>query len=297
MATPSQKRLVQKRLADIREANNARFKWFKWTGFSGMTLRDWIGALATPVTILIAIAGLLWGVYTFNTQQANDHLKSIDEQQQTTLETYLDRMSDLLFTNKLGESKLGDEVRQVARARTITALQNLNPARKGILLQFLYESRLISRPHTTSDKVNPILSMSDANLSGADLRNAKLFDTDLSGADLSGADLSGADLTGINLEISNLSGAHLENAQLSSNLDFANLIGSNLKGAYLENANLDGADLHCASLSGAHLENAHLSGADLMGTDLSGADLQNAQVEITPTSGGVGRGGCARPHY
>ncbi len=288
MATPAQKRLIQKRLADIRKANNARFKWFKWTGFSGMTLRDWIGALATPLTILITIIALYLSVNQFNMQQANDHMKSIDEQQQTTLETYLDRMSDLLFTDKLGESRFGDEVRQVARARTLTALQNLNPARKGILLQFLYESGLISQPRTTSDKVNPILSMSDANLSGADLRNAKLGD-----ADLSGADLSGADLTGINLEDSNLSGAHLENAQLSGNLDFANLIGSNLKDAYLENANLVGADLDCASLKGAHLENAHLASVNLSRTDLRGADLQKAQVEITPTPGGVFNGGCA----
>jgi len=293
MATPAQKRLIQKRLADIRKANNARFKWFKWTGFSGMTLRDWIGALATPLTILITIIALYLSVNQFNMQQANDHMKSIDEQQQTTLETYLDRMSDLLFTDKLGESRFGDEVRQVARARTLTALQNLNPARKGILLQFLYESGLISQPRTTSDKVNPILSMSDANLSGADLRNAKLGDADLSGADLSGADLSSADLTGINLEDSNLSGAHLENAQLSGNLDFANLIGSNLKDAYLENANLVGADLDCASLKGAHLENAHLASVNLSRTDLRGADLQKAQVEITPTPGGVFNGGCA----
>ena len=49
MATPAQKKLAQKRLADIREANNTRFKW---TGFLGKTLWDWLnllGILAIPL--------------------------------------------------------------------------------------------------------------------------------------------------------------------------------------------------------------------------------------------------------
>jgi len=170
MATPAQKRLIQKRLADIRKANNARFKWPKWTGFSGITLRDWIGALATPLTILIALFGFGWGVYTFNTQQANDHLKSIDEQQQTTLATYVDRMSDLLQKENLRGSKSKDVVRQVAEAQTLTALQNLNPVRKGILVKFLYESGLIV--YDPANIIRPIIALSSADLSNVNLSYA-----------------------------------------------------------------------------------------------------------------------------
>jgi uncharacterized protein YjbI with pentapeptide repeats len=73
-------------------------------------------------------------------------------------------------------------------------LEGLDPDRKWILLQFLYESNLIG-----VDKL--FIS----------LRGANLVEADLSGADLSGAILSGADLIK-----ANLSGAHLDGADLSS---------------------------------------------------------------------------------
>ena len=128
----------------------------KRTGFEDKTSWDRlllcaqvVGAFAIPLSII----ALIIGVWQFNAQQIFDNQRTAeqrqaefqnlkDQQQQTTLETYLDRMSDLLFTQHLNTSKIGDEVRQVARARTLAALQNLNPARKGILLQFLYESAL-----------------------------------------------------------------------------------------------------------------------------------------------------------
>jgi hypothetical protein len=86
---------------------------------------------ATPLTILIAVAGLLWGVYQFNaqqlastqmqaTQEAAFAAKLLDQQRQNILDTYLDRMSDLLLTYHLSSSKPGDEVRALAQARTFT---------------------------------------------------------------------------------------------------------------------------------------------------------------------------------
>src|SRR6266581_9763606 len=141
MTTPTQKKLVQKRLADIRGAKSMRFKRYKWTAFSDKTLWEWVQLLVQIIgtfAIPISIIALLVTVNQFNLQQKNDLERAIDQQQQSTLETYLDRMTDLLFTDKLGQSKRGDEVRGVARARTLTALQNLNPARKAILIKFLY---------------------------------------------------------------------------------------------------------------------------------------------------------------
>lgn len=95
-----------------------------------------IGALAIP----IAIAGLLWGVYQFNTQQSSNaqmqatqlaanaqlqatqvavtQAQALDQQRQTTLDTYLDRMSDLLLMDHLAASKPGDQVQALAVART-----------------------------------------------------------------------------------------------------------------------------------------------------------------------------------
>ena len=48
----------------------------------------------------------------------------------------------------------------------------------------LYESDLIKQPLNAKDEVNPILDMSEANLSGADLMGTKVSDTLLSYAQL-----------------------------------------------------------------------------------------------------------------
>src|SRR5207248_192912 len=72
--------------------------------------------------------------------------QALNQQRQTTLETYLDRMSDLLLFYHLSISKTGDEVRAMAEARTYTALRNLDGARKGTLIRFLWEAKLINGP-------------------------------------------------------------------------------------------------------------------------------------------------------
>ena len=66
-----------------------------------------------------------------------------DRQRQAVLEAYFDRMTDLLLKKGLHESREEAEVRHIARARTLTVLTGLDRMRKGQVLRFLYESRLI----------------------------------------------------------------------------------------------------------------------------------------------------------
>ena len=77
-----------------------------------------------------------------------------------------------------------------------------------------------------------------------------MHNVDLSGANLSGACLSGACLRGACLSCANLSGANLSGACLR----YADLSGANLRYAYLSDANLRGADLSGANLSDAILD-------------------------------------------
>ena len=268
----------------------------KRTGFEDKTSWDRLQLLAQVVgafAIPLSIIALIIGVWQFNTQQISDNQKTAeqqktefqnlkDQQQQTTLETYLDRMSDLLFTQHLNTSKVGDEVRQVARARTLTALQNLNPARKGILLQFLYASNLIGYYDPTHTSLHgPII-----NLVGADLRYANLSDANLSGVNLSGADLGGVDLRYANLSDANLSGANLSDADLNgANLSDADLNGTNLSDANLSGANLSGVNLSGVNLSGVNLSGADLGGVNLSGVNLNVADLNGANLNSANLSG------------
>ena len=217
------------------------------SGSTDKTSWDWIqlivqviGAFAIPISLI----GLFISVMQFNEQQRNSAQQALDQQQQITLETYLDHMSDLLFTNHLNVSQPGDETRSVARARTLAALKNLNGPRKGILLQFLYESGLINNQQSGDRIQNPIIDLSGADLRGANLVNANLNAANLNKADLSSATLFNTDLRSADLITANLSAANLVSANLSS----ANMSGANLSGANLTFANLSGANLSGATL-------------------------------------------------
>jgi hypothetical protein len=189
----------------------------------------------------------------------------LDIEQEAVLQTYLDRMSGLLSREPLRFLKPDDESWRIARTWTLTTLQRLDPVRKGILLQFLYELDLIRNANESKD--NFLLreaNLREANLREANLREAALMEVNLNGADLSGANLSKANLSGANLSEANLSKANLSGANLSeAKLYTANLSKTNLSEAILEGANLSGADLSYADLSGANLQMVNLGRANL----------------------------------
>jgi hypothetical protein len=181
-----------------------------WTGFTGYsppilqyqrgkTLWDWLqllGVLAVPVVVGF---GAVW----FTTRQGKvSSAENTDNQHETALQAYINKMSELLLHEKLRDSAEEDEVRKIARVRTLTVLHGLDPIRKASVIQFLHESGLI-------DKDKCVIS-----LSGASLRNATLGGVTLSGAILTGADLrsaTGATEEGLEKQASSLSNATMPN--------------------------------------------------------------------------------------
>lgn len=220
-----------------RRQQRPRF-WFIG-GFKGKTIWDYLNLLAVLAIPVLIAGGTLW--YTNQQSQATTAANA-DQQQETALQTYLDRMSDLLFTEHLATSQPGDEARQVARARTLTLLPQLNPIRKGEVVRFLYEAKLIGYLQQNGKNQAAIVDLSQA-----DLDEAELFRADLDGADLSGTDLTLANMAGANMHRSDLNGA---------NLDGANLDGSDLSGADLNEAVMYLAGLYLADLTGADLTGA-----------------------------------------
>jgi hypothetical protein len=216
---------------------------WKWTGLPKRTFWDWLDLLIVPAAI--AAVGTVGGAW-FARQRA----------QETALQAYLDKMSELLIDKELHKREdRYDPTRVTARARTLVVLKQLNAGRKKNILQFLYEAQLINRESDACPD-QPYFR-ARVGLDGADLMNANLRYITLSCAALDGTILENADLRDTNL----------------SKIDLA--------GSYLS-----GADLRRADLSGARLVNAHLqrkddpnlSGADLTDADLSGADLTGAAV-------------------
>lgn len=206
---------------DVTRVHLERKTLYKWIGFSGRSLWDWLlllGILAIPLVIIL---GLIWFSTalsqmeislseTVSGQQRQASLQiAKDQEQESILDTYLDRMSTLMLTENLNHSQPSDEVRQVARDRTLATLLRLDGVRRGAMLQFLYQSGLIMKGDVK-------VSLFGANLSGAKLRGANLSGADLSGANLSGADLTGADLSATVLVRTNLKGATMPDGSINT---------------------------------------------------------------------------------
>src|SRR5829696_8902394 len=142
------------------------FGW-KWTGLPKQTLWDSLELLIIPAVL----AGV--GIW-FNRQQRERELEIAREQrereveiadrraQDEALQAYLDQIGQMLLDKDrpLRQSNEHDEVRTLARARTLTVLTRLDGTRKAQVVQFLYESGLIA-------KGRAVLNLRGADLSGA----------------------------------------------------------------------------------------------------------------------------------
>src|SRR5260370_22489639 len=97
-----------------KKLNSYHRKLFRWTGFSGKTLWDWLQLLAALAIPVVIAAGTLWfsaqqneasfqasekqhktDIQIAKDQHQTDTQLAQDQQQETALQTYLDRMSDL----------------------------------------------------------------------------------------------------------------------------------------------------------------------------------------------------------
>jgi hypothetical protein len=244
---------------------------------------NWLDVLVFPVVLAVGAA------WYQETEQERDRQRENEQQdrerretkarknlqdeieerraQDAALQAYLDHMSALLIDKGLREDP--DEyasVRVAARARTLAVLSQLDAERKGTVLQFLREARLINRECTP--------------------RKSRLYKRRVSYSRIIGLD--GADLSEVHLPRARLiSTSGEEHVSLKEAiLREANLIEADLRGADLRGADLTAAKLRDASLRDADLgvsektkKAADLRGADLTGADLAGANLRGARYD------------------
>ena len=224
------------------------------------TLWDWMELLTIP----LVLAGCAF--YLNSQERKAEWEMATDRQQEIALQAYFDRMGDLLVKETLRTSE-DEEVRNLARTWTLTALRGLNAKRKGLVITFLYEAKLICSKDT-------IVNLEGSDLSGADLRSVDLTDARLTGVNLNYANLEGAFLMKAHLDRTHLKGSNLRGAILSG----ADLLIARLNAADLENADLAGANLHAANLEGANLRGANLEAANVLIANLEGACLERAYI-------------------
>ncbi|WP_220200182.1 pentapeptide repeat-containing protein [Ktedonospora formicarum] len=193
----------------------SQFGW-DWTGFSaytpptpqyqrGKTLWDWFQLLIVPAMLATGAGFFTWRSARTERQIAQQRYEQeqkiadqryeqdqelvLEKQREDLLQAYLDRMAELLLEKGLRSSKHNDEVRKVARTRTISTLIQLDGKRARTIFVFLREAQL------TKD-VDSIISLESADLSKAKWSEANLSGFNLSRTNLFGADLSEAHLFG-----------------------------------------------------------------------------------------------------
>jgi len=246
------------------------------------TAWDFLQLLIVPA-ILVAIA------LAFNAAQASrdrsredrrireDRALAETAREDAVVDDYLATMRGLMLDRDLTRAKEGSAVRQVARTATLTTLRRLDGRRKGEVVRFLYEARLLDGGAPRFPV--PVIDLEGADLRGVDLAEAalevdvydpiRIFLTgDLRGAKFDHAVLGGVAFSGTKLRGASFNGAEIRETSLS-NLD---LREASFKGAILE-----GVDFHSSDLRGSIFDNASiLLGTRFVATCLTDASFAGA---------------------
>ncbi|CAF1209707.1 unnamed protein product [Rotaria sordida] len=227
-------------------------------GLSRIKMLKVLGTFLVPLVIGIFTIATTIQQYQVNEQnrlkdleiaarQRDQELKQANTlQQETVYAVYIKEMGEL--SSKLKAKNLSitelDQQWKLARAKTLSALRQLDTKRKSYIIQFLYEIELLFTNNSAMD---------------------------LNGCDLSGIILTShtgmtfmfdyITLTYVVLSNTSFVNLHLMKADFSGSL----LNNANFSNAYLFEANFTGCDLTNADLRGVHAEFAIMKNVNLSG--------------------------------
>ncbi|HLW41163.1 MAG TPA: hypothetical protein VKY82_02195 [Flavobacterium sp.] len=159
----------------------------EWTGFSEYntinyrTLWDWLDLIIIPGSI-----GLFAWIFTSYEKDKNKRIEN-EKFKDVTLNSFLKVMAELIINNDLPGTPNPKSL-AIAKTRMNIALDHLDGARKGQVLQFLYQSDLIDK--------NPNLKLLGANFNDSIINNLVLIDAEIKGAHFERASLLETNLNG-----------------------------------------------------------------------------------------------------
>ncbi|MCX6830202.1 MAG: pentapeptide repeat-containing protein [candidate division Zixibacteria bacterium] len=241
--------------------------WPQSSGFYEKTLWDWVDLLIIPAGL--ALGGVLFALLERRTEYAI----SEDRELQRNLETYLDRMAELLLNKDMRASRSDAEVLCVARARTHIALEELDGRRKSEVVRFLIEMNLLGLPmaneHISSEHY---VSLTNTDLSETQLVLFSLDRVDLKRVSFWKANLKGTFFRGADLQEADFAGAIMTEACFEG----AALLSTFFEKTYLFGASFENANCFAAQFEGAYLGHSSFRGANLFGTSFKGANLEKA---------------------
>ncbi|MFN6274642.1 MAG: pentapeptide repeat-containing protein [Microcystis sp.] len=222
---------------------------FKWSGFQKKSFWDWLQLLIVPLMLAFGASYLNYASETRDKQIAEER------KQQELLKDYFSKMQTLIVETKkskdsqpkIVETKKSVETTKskdsqpnpdgapllpefipIAQALTLAVLDELDGKRKGKVISYLADSKLITA-NIKDQKSKPVIDLRKANL-----KEIVLEDVSLDGLSITGADMTEAKLTEVILTNSNLVSSKFINATLDT-VDFS--------GSKLGNSNFYDADL------------------------------------------------------
>ena len=238
---------------------------FKWSGFQKKSFWDWLQLLIVPLM-------LAFGAFYLNyASETRDKQIAEEGKQQELLKDYFSKMQTLIIETKkskdsqpkIVETKKSVETTKskdsqpnpdgapllpefipIAEALTFAVLDQLDGKRKGKVITYLADSKLITANIKDKDS-KPVIDLKNANLKEIEIdnldMNGQLIDKDtIQGVIIRGADMTNANLKKVYLTYSDLTGSDLSKATLTT---------VDLTGAKMESVKLIETDIKDITIS------------------------------------------------
>lgn len=230
---------------------------FKWSGFQKKSFWDWLQLLIVPLM-------LAFGAFYLNYASGQrDNQLAEERKQQEILKDYFSKMQTLILAEKTVQKsnnkptdspslnqyqpKLSPESQAIAKALTFAVLDELDGKRKGKVISYLADSKLIIEDPILKSKSE--INLEHANLKEIELRDVVMPFVKINNADMTKAKLTNVDLSNSDLADSNLSKATLKDVKLGDaevyHVDFTEttLTDVDFSNTNLNNSNFDSATL------------------------------------------------------
>ncbi|CAF4091361.1 unnamed protein product [Adineta steineri] len=244
-------------------------------------------------------------------QRTQDKEIAEERLRDAVLVAYLNDIANLLKDND-GILTRNPTVAIIARAKTLTAIRQLDSSRNSYLIQFLYEAKQLFSDANPLDLSNAELNAVDFNinknvhqnfrklsLAGALLRNSSFYFSDLSYANFSKADLTGAkfektilnnaDMSNSTIVRADFSGSQLSKSNFTytqSRLSiftnahalYANFTQSNMEAVDFSRCNCRDVDFTEATMVRGIFHTAHLDRSRFIASIVPRANFYNARL-------------------
>jgi uncharacterized protein YjbI with pentapeptide repeats len=245
-------------------------------GFKEKTFWELLKDIFIP--LLSTVISVSLALYLLNKQLYESRNAELDKNRQSSFQNYLDKMTQLLLEKKIDLTKQNDGS-FIAQAMTLNLLNNLDGVRKGQVIQFMHQTKLISFNDKIASTNN---DKNKDNFSVVSLQGANLSDMDLQGKGNGNVDLQKSVFSRSNMRRANLSSD--ENAGSKDSIDFTEAVFDfvDLSEADLSRTIFRRAGFVQTNMKQANLERANLSGSCLQGANLTAVkNLNLAKLKDT----------------